>query len=162
MYSFANFAGLFVLALGIPAHGIVPVKRADAQVFLPPAFSPFSTSSNYVGQNNGTLPKTNVVSGKFFDRFIQIWLENTDYQLAASTPEFQALAKQGLVLDSYYALTHVRCRSLYILCGSDPQLYLLYSSRLSQITSPPCQETFMVSVMMNFMPFLTILRPLLM
>lgn len=34
-------------------------------------------------------------------------MENTDFQVAASTPEFQALAKQGLVLDSYYAVTHV-------------------------------------------------------
>lgn len=112
MYPIASFAvavSLVVLALGDPISTGSPVKREEVQIFLPPAFSPFSASSNYVGQNNGSLAKTNVTSGRVFDRFIQIWLENTDYQVAASTPEFQALAKEGLVLDSYYALTHVRC-----------------------------------------------------
>ena len=78
-----------------------------AQNFIPPAYSPTSASSNYVGANNGSLPKTNVTAGKVFDRFIQIWIENTDFQVAASTPEYQALAKEGILLTSYYAVTHV-------------------------------------------------------
>ena len=102
-----SFASLIVLA-ALPAFTLgVTVKRAVAQTFVTPADSPFSASNNYVGQNNGSLAKTNVTAGKVFDRFIMIWLENTDYQSAASTPEFQALTKEGLVLDAYYAVTHV-------------------------------------------------------
>jgi hypothetical protein len=99
--SLAVLAALPAVVLGGPA------KRAISQPFVNPAESPLSASSNYVGQNNGSLPKTNYTSGKVFDRYIQIWLENTDFQTVASTPEFQALAKEGLLLDSYYALTHV-------------------------------------------------------
>jgi hypothetical protein len=98
-----SYASLVVLAA-------LPAFAQEAQVFVKPASSPFSASSNYVGQSNGTLPKTNVTSGKVFDRFIQIWLENTDYQSAASTPQFQALAKEGLLLDAYYSTTHVSHR----------------------------------------------------
>lgn len=121
MHSLATLATLVALpalVLAGPAPAGAPkAKRADAQIFLPPAYSPFSESDNYVGKNNGSLPKPTIVAGKYFDRFIQIWLENTDYQVAASTVEFQALAKEGLVLDSYYALTHVRVSSYsYILC----------------------------------------------
>jgi hypothetical protein len=104
MFSYPSLVVLATLPGFVLGHSS---KRAIAQSFVKPADSPFSASSNYVGQNNGTLPKTNVVSGKVFDRFIQIWLENTDYQSAASTPEFQAFAKEGLVLDSFYAVTHV-------------------------------------------------------
>ena len=86
-----------------------------AQNFVPAAYSPTSASSNYVGANNGSLPKTNVTAGKVFDRFIQIWIENTDFQVAASTPEYQALAKEGIELTSYYAVTHV-CFFLFMSC----------------------------------------------
>lgn len=102
----SSFTALLALVGGSAAIA-APEKRAAVQIFSKPAFSPFSQSSNYVGQNNGTLPKTNVTVGKVFDRFIQIWLENTDYAVAASTPALQALAKEGLVLTSYEAITHV-------------------------------------------------------
>lgn len=110
MFSITVLGALGILpaiVLGGPT-GDQPVKRAKiAQQFVKPADSPLSASSNYIGQNNGTLTNNNITSGKVFDRFIQIWLENTDFQVAASTPEFQSLSKQGVVLDSYYALTHV-------------------------------------------------------
>ena len=44
--------------------------------------------------------------GKVFDRFIQIWLENTDFSQAHSTPVFQNLSAQGILLSSYYGVTH--------------------------------------------------------
>ena len=118
MHSLATLATLVALpAFVLAGPASTKAKRADAQIFLPPAYSPFSESDNYVGKNNGSLPKPTIIAGKYFDRFIQIWLENTDYQVAASTPQFQALAKEGLVLDSYYALTHVRVfLYLYIQC----------------------------------------------
>jgi hypothetical protein len=41
-----------------------------------------------------------------FDRFIQIWLENTDFAQAASQSVFQSLAAQGVTLTGYYGVTH--------------------------------------------------------
>jgi len=34
-----------------------------------------------------TLSPTSSVTGKMFDRFVQIWLENTDYDIAAGDRE---------------------------------------------------------------------------
>lgn len=59
-----------------------------------------------VGASNGTLAKSPLVSGKAFDRFITIILENTDYAVAASNSKFQQIAKQGLTLSSYNGVTH--------------------------------------------------------
>ena len=47
-----------------------------------------------------------MVPGAVFDRFIQIWLENTDFDQAASQEVFQNLSSQGITLTAYYALTH--------------------------------------------------------
>ncbi|KAG6915724.1 hypothetical protein DXG01_010245 [Tephrocybe rancida] len=47
-----------------------------------------------------------VVKGKVFDRLITIWLENTNFDAAVADPNLQALAKQGLSLTNYFALTH--------------------------------------------------------
>ncbi|KAG6853474.1 hypothetical protein C0991_004090 [Blastosporella zonata] len=47
-----------------------------------------------------------VVKGKVFSRLVTIWLENTDYTPAATNPDLVALAKQGLILSNYFAVTH--------------------------------------------------------
>jgi hypothetical protein len=102
-----SIASLVVLA-ALPAFAAAELsKRATVQTFVKPADSPFSQSKNYVGQSNGSLPKTTPIPGKSFDRFIQIWMENTDFQVAATTPGFQKLAEEGLLLTEYVALTHV-------------------------------------------------------
>jgi len=44
--------------------------------FVPPSGGPLVASSNYVGSSNGSLPKTEVVSGKSFNRFIQVSLDS--------------------------------------------------------------------------------------
>ena len=86
---------------------LVPAARAaQAPVFAPAALTPLSTSGNYTGASNGTLANQTVVPGKAFDRFIQIWLENTDYNDAATSPAFAALTEQGILLSQYYAVTH--------------------------------------------------------
>ncbi|AOW07708.1 phosphoesterase family-domain-containing protein [Yarrowia lipolytica] len=46
------------------------------------------------------------VKGKAFDRYHQIWLENTDYQKAFDQAGLKALTKQGILLTNYFALTH--------------------------------------------------------
>ena len=44
--------------------------------------------------------------GKVFDRFIQIWFENVDFATALASPVFKNLASEGILLTSYYAVTH--------------------------------------------------------
>ncbi|KZT04956.1 uncharacterized protein LAESUDRAFT_727529 [Laetiporus sulphureus 93-53] len=81
-------------------------SAATAQNFQPPAFSPTSESTNYTGTSNGTIQNGPLVPGKVFDRFIQIWFENTDFETAASSPTFQQLTTQGVLFTSYYAMSH--------------------------------------------------------
>ncbi|THG95952.1 hypothetical protein EW026_g5783 [Hermanssonia centrifuga] len=92
---------LSALAALVPA-----VLAAQAPAFAPAAVVPTAASNNYTGVSNGTLSNSPVVSGKAFDRFIQIWLENTDYDDAANTSAFMALKEQGILLSNYYAVTH--------------------------------------------------------
>ncbi|GAA5873818.1 hypothetical protein JCM1840_002080 [Sporobolomyces johnsonii] len=94
------------VALVSAAVAAAPAYAAIAQSFSAPAPNPTSASSNYVGKNNGTLVNGPVVAGKSFDRFIQIWLENTDYATAASSPVFQNLTSRGLLMEGYYGVTH--------------------------------------------------------
>ncbi|KAH9947845.1 phosphoesterase family-domain-containing protein [Amylocystis lapponica] len=103
-----------VLVAAVPA-----AFAANAQVFQPPASSPLSTSTNYTGPSNNTLTNSPLVPGKSFDRFIQIWFENTDYNTAASSPVFQSLATQGLLMTSFYAVTHPSQPNYQAVVGGD-------------------------------------------
>ncbi|KZO94334.1 hypothetical protein CALVIDRAFT_484484 [Calocera viscosa TUFC12733] len=93
-------AALLVLA-AIPA-----VLAATAPAFAPAGLGPQFQSGNYTGASNGTLKNGPVVPGVAFDRFIQIWFENTDFAVANSSSVFQALAKQGILATNYVAVTH--------------------------------------------------------
>ncbi|KAI1164022.1 phosphoesterase family-domain-containing protein [Nemania serpens] len=53
-----------------------------------------------------TLSPTSNVQGKTFDRFVQIFLENQDFSIAAGDPNLAYLAKKGILLNNYYAITH--------------------------------------------------------
>ena len=53
-----------------------------------------------------TFPKNYHMGGKSFDRFITIWMENTDYAKAAGDPNLAWLASQGITLENYYGVTH--------------------------------------------------------
>ncbi|KAK5171903.1 uncharacterized protein LTR77_003540 [Saxophila tyrrhenica] len=53
-----------------------------------------------------TTHKTSSVKGKAFDRFITVWLENTDYDKAAGDPNLSWLASQGITLSNYFGVTH--------------------------------------------------------
>ncbi|KAJ7302138.1 phosphoesterase family-domain-containing protein [Mycena albidolilacea] len=79
---------------------------ATAQVFAPPSRNPLVQTANYTSFSNHTLNDKKVVKGKVFNRIIQVWLENTDFETAASTPIFEALAEQGILLTNYNSLTH--------------------------------------------------------
>ncbi|KAI5474341.1 hypothetical protein MNV49_003507, partial [Pseudohyphozyma bogoriensis] len=83
-----------------------PVLGAVAPTFYAPSTSPFEQSGNYTGKSNGTLVNSAVVPGAAFDRIIHIWLENTDFDTAASAPTFQKLAKDGIIASAYHGVTH--------------------------------------------------------
>ncbi|KAH8157924.1 hypothetical protein CIB48_g10328 [Xylaria polymorpha] len=53
-----------------------------------------------------TLSPTSSVKGKTFDRFVQIFLENQDFSIAAGDPNLAYLATKGILLSNYYAITH--------------------------------------------------------
>ncbi|KAJ7626740.1 phosphoesterase family-domain-containing protein [Mycena rosella] len=77
-----------------------------AQTFEPPSKGPLVQTANYTSFSNNTLHTKNVVKGKVFNRIIQVWLENTDFETAASTPIFESLASQGLLFTNYHSVTH--------------------------------------------------------
>jgi acid phosphatase len=87
--------------------------------------SPFATRASNSGQDLGNTSTTKMfsttlltlsllaspiaaawVKGKAFDRFVVIWLENTDYSLAIGDPSLQWLAKKGITLSNNFAVTH--------------------------------------------------------
>lgn len=53
-----------------------------------------------------TESPTSNIAGKTFDRFVTIWLENTDYSMAAADANLQWIASQGILLNNYLAITH--------------------------------------------------------
>lgn len=53
-----------------------------------------------------TLSPTSSIKGKTFDRFVSIWLENQDYDIAAADPSLNWIASQGITLTNYKAITH--------------------------------------------------------
>jgi len=79
---------------------------ATAQVFSPPSKGPLVQSANYTSFSNSTLKDKPTCKGKAFNRIIQVWLENTDFATTASTPIFESLAEQGILLTNYNAVTH--------------------------------------------------------
>ncbi|KAI1263171.1 phosphoesterase family-domain-containing protein [Xylariaceae sp. FL1019] len=53
-----------------------------------------------------TLSPTSDVKGQSFDRFVTIFLENQDFDIAYGDPNLKALADQGILLDNYFSVTH--------------------------------------------------------
>src|SRR5579871_3446076 len=53
-----------------------------------------------------TSSPTSNVPGKAFNRFVVIWLENTDYLKAAGDPNLSYLASKGITLSNYHSVTH--------------------------------------------------------
>ncbi|KAJ7182343.1 phosphoesterase family-domain-containing protein [Mycena crocata] len=88
------------------ASSVRLAAAATAQVFAPPSRGPLVQTANYTSFSNHTLNDRKVVKGKVFDRIIHVWLENTDFEVASSTPIFESLAEQGLLLTNYNSVTH--------------------------------------------------------
>jgi acid phosphatase len=49
---------------------------------------------------------TSNVHGLAFNRFVNIWFENTDYDKTETDPVFTKLASEGILLSNYWAVTH--------------------------------------------------------
>ncbi|KAL1405361.1 hypothetical protein Q8F55_008992 [Vanrija albida] len=82
------------------------VSAVTVQKFVAPGPGPLQQSPTYTGKTNGSLPIQEVVKGKAYDRFITVWLENTDFATAANDPTFQKLASEGILLTNYNGVTH--------------------------------------------------------
>ncbi|GAB5585959.1 hypothetical protein Unana1_00859 [Umbelopsis nana] len=63
-----------------------------------------ATSTSSAATATGTTSSS--TQGKVFKRFLQIWLENNDFETAATLPVYQAIAEQGILLNNTYAITH--------------------------------------------------------
>ncbi|QIW97241.1 hypothetical protein AMS68_002759 [Peltaster fructicola] len=73
------------------------------------AANPTATSASDVFAAQATAVtshKFSHVDGAVFDRFVTIWLENTDYDKAAADPDLAWLAQKGITLSNYYGVTH--------------------------------------------------------
>ncbi|KAH7370765.1 acid phosphatase [Rhexocercosporidium sp. MPI-PUGE-AT-0058] len=82
---------------------------ASVTLAAPAPASPTATdpADVYAAQATAlTLSPTSKVKGKSFDRYVSIWFENTDYDMAAGDPNFQFFAKKGITLTQNYAVTH--------------------------------------------------------
>ncbi|KAJ9112662.1 hypothetical protein QFC19_000682 [Naganishia cerealis] len=64
------------------------------------------TDNTSTGRNNGSLPIQPRIPGKAYSRFIQIWLENTDFDAAQASTTFSKLASEGILLTNYNGVTH--------------------------------------------------------
>ena len=72
---------LLYIASLIASVAAAKVALVAMPTFTQPAPAPTATSSFYVGQNNGSIPNVTVIPGLAFDRYIQIWLENMDFEV---------------------------------------------------------------------------------
>ncbi|KAK9358857.1 phosphoesterase family-domain-containing protein [Lipomyces starkeyi] len=96
MFQTTSFGVLVAFALSVAAQ-------------TPITFSTIEPALTDIQAAAATAPVgelTSNVKGAAFNRFIQIWLENTDFTKAAADPNLQALAKQGITLTNYWASTH--------------------------------------------------------
>ncbi|KAJ9143073.1 Phosphoesterase family-domain-containing protein [Pleurostoma richardsiae] len=66
-----------------------------------------------------TLSPTSDVKGKTFDRFVQIFLENQDFDIAAGDPNLAYLATLGVTLDNYLAIVHPSQPNYVVAGGAD-------------------------------------------
>ena len=102
-------ATFVVGALAIVGAAAAPNKRATSTSLEPNVYTATVNTSVYAAQAtapSAKFPKNYHQGGKSFDRFITIWMENTDYSKAAGDPNLAWLASMGIQLSQYYGVTH--------------------------------------------------------
>lgn len=90
--------------LAIIASALVGSAKATERTYS--VYSPTASQIAKDAANATTIQWTTDVKGKSFDRFVVIWLENTDFNQAAEQPDMAWLAAQGITLTNYWANTH--------------------------------------------------------
>ncbi|KAJ7144285.1 phosphoesterase family-domain-containing protein [Mycena epipterygia] len=95
-----------ISAATLIASAIHFANAMHAQTFKPPSKGPLVQTASYTYFSDTPLDDKIVVKGKSFNRIIQVWLENTNFESAASTPIFESLSEQGILFTNYKALTH--------------------------------------------------------
>lgn len=103
-------AVLIAVANGDHATYTIPPGETVATPYSKPIFSTYQPDSSQVYAAQATA-SANVfdkpyVKGAAFDRIINVWLENTDYDKAIGQPDLAYLTTQGITLTNYYAMTH--------------------------------------------------------
>lgn len=93
--------GINWIAVALVATGAVAQNSPNANT---------ATGTSAVRQAQATAAtydgKSTYQTGKVFDRFVEIWLENTDYDKAAGDPSLAYLASKGITLSNYFGVTH--------------------------------------------------------
>ncbi|KAK7987412.1 hypothetical protein PG989_007727 [Apiospora arundinis] len=90
-----------------PAVLSLPLLAVGTAAQAENLYTATATSAVYAAQATAkTLSNTSNVKGKAFDRFVVIWLENTDYDMAYGDENLNWLAKKGITLSGYHAVTH--------------------------------------------------------
>lgn len=84
----------------------VPKQRPGLKNFVCANSSFLNFAVESAAATAKTSHKTSHVSGKAFDRFITIWLENTDYKKSEGDKNLLWLASKGITLGNYFAVTH--------------------------------------------------------
>lgn len=59
-----------------------------------------------ISRKSSSTANSSSVLGHLFDRFVIIWLENTNSNTAAADSDLKWLAERGITLTNYWALTH--------------------------------------------------------
>lgn len=78
---------------------------------LAPKFSEINPAPTEIAKAAATAVSSSfknkpVVKGRAFDKFYQVWLENTDKEKAEAQPDLAELQKKGITLTNYWGLTH--------------------------------------------------------
>ena len=86
-----------VVTAGTTAEPSYVTKRPPISTVQPTLASIQAAAATVV-----PLSPTSNVKGKAFDRIIQVWLENTNFNVAAGDPNMQWFASQGILLTNYW------------------------------------------------------------
>lgn len=86
---------------------LVATMLAPLVLAAPASPTATDTLNVYAAQATAeTESPTSHVKGKMFDRYVSIWFENTDYDMAAADPNFKYFAEKGQVLENLFCVTH--------------------------------------------------------
>ncbi|KAK0708281.1 phosphoesterase family-domain-containing protein [Lasiosphaeris hirsuta] len=99
---------------GLPSQPPIVTSRPPTLTIQP------SLASIYAAQETvqPSSPTSNV-KGAAFDRIVQIWLENMDFNDTAANPDMQWIAEQGILLTNYFGVTHPSQPNYAAVVGGD-------------------------------------------